>query len=92
MNQLTQMRLGSEVAPSQLKRRGSASMIDCPIRAWPGQLRENDPNTVPSRGAWLCSQFAATMLPAAGMFCTMMSGWPGMCRAMYLASTRPPTS
>jgi hypothetical protein len=52
VTQRTHTRAGCEVAPSQLKRRGSASTFICPISAWLGMLRENDPNTVPSRGAW----------------------------------------
>ena len=51
VNQRTQTREGSEVAPSQLKRRGSTSTFIWPISAWLGTLRENEPNTVPSRGA-----------------------------------------
>ena len=51
VTQRTQTRAGSDVAPSQLKRRGSASTLAWPMRAWLGMLRENDPNTVPSRGA-----------------------------------------
>jgi len=51
VTQRTQTRAGSDVAPSQLKRRGSASTLAWPMSAWLGILRENDPNTVPSRGA-----------------------------------------
>jgi hypothetical protein len=51
--QRAQTRAGCDVAPSQLKRRGSASMLFCPINAWLGTLREKEPSTVPSRGAWL---------------------------------------
>ncbi len=47
----TQIRPGNEVAPSQVKRRGSAVMFCCPIKAWLAKLREIEPNTVPSRGA-----------------------------------------
>jgi hypothetical protein len=46
-----QMRPGNEVAPSQRKRRGSASMPWPPRSALIGKLRENVPMTVPSRGA-----------------------------------------
>src|SRR6201747_2010322 len=70
--QATQTRLGSDVAPSQLNRRGSALTLAWPIRAWLGTLRENDPSTVPSRGAWLKRKLAAVMLAACGMFCGMM--------------------
>jgi hypothetical protein len=51
VTQRTHTRAGSDVAPSQLNRRGSASTFIWPISAWLGTLRENDPNTVPSRGA-----------------------------------------
>src|SRR3984893_546196 len=74
----THTRLGSEVAPSQLNRRGSALTLACPMRAWLGTLRENEPNTVPSRGAWLKRKLAAVMLAACGMFCAMMVGSPGI--------------
>ena len=47
----TQTRPGNDVAPSQMKRRGSASMLGWPITAWLGRLREIVPITVPSRGA-----------------------------------------
>jgi hypothetical protein len=76
-----QTRAGREVAPSQLKRRGSASRLAWPISAWLGMLRENEPNTVPSRGACAERKLTAGMLAAAGMFCTMIVGWPGMCLA-----------
>ena len=46
-----QTRPGNDVAPSQLKRRGSASMLVMPIMAWLGRLREMPPITLPSRGA-----------------------------------------
>ena len=39
-----------------MKRRGSASILGCPIIAWLAKLRENEPITVPSRGARLCDE------------------------------------
>src|SRR5260370_18347273 len=53
VTQRTQTRAGSDVAPSQLKRRGSTSTLAWPINAWLGMFRENHPKTVPSRGAGL---------------------------------------
>ncbi len=44
-------RPGSAVPPSQLYWRGSTLRLAWPISAWLGMLRENEPNTVPSRGA-----------------------------------------
>jgi len=51
LNQRAQTRAGCDVPPSQLKRRGSASRLACPMRAWLGMLREKEPITLPSRGA-----------------------------------------
>ena len=48
----THTRAGCEVAPSQTKRRGSAVTCDSPVSASLTMLRENEPITVPSRGAW----------------------------------------
>src|SRR5262245_66305057 len=64
----TQTRPGNEVAPSQMKRRGSASMLGSPMAAWLGRLREIEAITVPSRGARLESELAATTPAACGLF------------------------
>ena len=47
------------------------------------------PNTVPSLGATSYKYFAATKLPAPGMFCVTMVGWPGRCRGRNSATSRP---
>ena len=51
--QRTQTRAGREVAPSQFMRRGSISTLGCAVSASLTMLRENEPSTVPSRGAWV---------------------------------------
>src|ERR1700683_1378105 len=51
VNQRTHTRAGREVAPSQRKWRGSAVTLDSPVSASFTILRENEPKTVPSRGA-----------------------------------------
>src|SRR5262249_59780209 len=66
VTQRTQTRAGSDVAPSQLKRRGSASTLAWPISARLRLLRENDPNTLPSRRACAERKMAAAGLAAAG--------------------------
>src|SRR6266542_1566555 len=46
VTQRAQTRAGSDVAPRQLKRRGSASTLAWPLRAWLGILREKAPGKI----------------------------------------------